>query len=42
MTTQTNAGLKSATGGRAATLANVCVILLVGCCLCASLAISLF
>lgn len=42
MTNEIKAEPKPATAGRAATFANVCLILLVGCCLCASLAASLF
>ena len=42
MTNEIKAGPKPAMGGRAAMLANVGLILLVGCCLCASLAGSLF
>lgn len=42
MTNEIKADPKPAVTGRTAALANVGLMLLVGCCLCASLAISLF
>ncbi|MDB5420999.1 MAG: hypothetical protein JWR59_946 [Brevundimonas sp.] len=42
MTNEIKTGPKPGTERRGATFANVCLMLLVGCCLCASLAASLF